>query len=539
MTKFFSLVFASVSSQRSLVLQMIVCVLSFGPACIAQHHHGHNQYNPGFGGPPGFGGGAYNNLGMYNGSGAYSGPYNYNYGGFNANAPLGGFNANAPLGGVSFGNGFGTATYSQRNFGTATYGNFVGGYGGYGGYGGLNYGIGYGSPLFWSMPNYNYSPSVFGYGTGVFSPNFPSAAYNPWCNSGWPYAVGINSYVPGTGIAPTVLMQNMNLNMQPEIPSTSSYSLVDPRVIDQMAPAANPDGVDPNNFEQVPIPPPPAPYDEPAFPDARPYPVPADGDPILNEFQAVPRNQKVSSLTEKINSLRYQASGDDAFHKSDYATADVFYATAIKTAPDRRAPYLRMAIARIALGDFPNAASYLKTGLLMESDASRPWCTAEELYGQKVAERARSHGGPLWNWLAERPLSADRLLLAGTFQKLRGHNKTADEMLALASHDGAEALLVSEVTHLAATDIGQRAVSHDLDRLMEQAATLDKTSAASTGEPSQKRAVEQAGGIFMRGSLAAAEKDRPVTASKSVTPGTDAAENEAPVPFEIPISEGN
>jgi len=560
MTKFISSVFAFFAVQRSLVLQVIVCVLSFGTTCMAQHH-GHHHYNPGFGGPPGFGGGAYNNLGMYNGSGAYSGPYNYNYGGFNASAPLGGFNANAPLGGVSFGNGFGTATYSQRNFGTATYGNFGtqtygnfgGGYGGYGGYGGFNYGIGYGYPGIWSTPIYNYSPSVFGYGTGVFSPNFPSGnyisngyvgfvpsgAYDPWCNPGWPSAVGINSYFPGTGIAPTVLMLNMNLNMQPEIPSASSYSLVDPRVIDQMAPAVNPDDVDPNNFEQAPIPQPPAPGDEPAFPDARPSPMPADGDPILNEFQAVPRDQKVSSLTEKIHSLRYQASGDDAFHKSEYATADVFYATAIKTAPDRRAPYLRMAIVRIALADFPNAARYLKTGLLMESDASRPWCTAEELYGQKVAERARSHGGPLWNWLAERPLSADRLLLAGTFQKLRGHSKTADEMLALASHDGAEALLVSEVSHLAATDIGRRAVSHDLDRLMEQASTRSETSAASTNEPGQKRAVEQAGGIFMRGSLAAAEKDNLVAAPQSVTPGTEAAENEAPVPFEIPISDEN
>jgi hypothetical protein len=547
MTTFFTSVSASFVASRWLCLTVVACVLSYGTTSTAQHH-------PGFGGPQAFGGGgAFNGNGVYNGSGPYPGAYNYSYGGFNASAPLGGFNANAPLGGVSFGNGFGTATYSQRNFGTTTYGITGGGFNYGGGYGGFNYGVGYGTPVIWSTPIYNYSPSVFGYGAGVFSPNFPSGnyisngyigfvpsgAYDPWCNPGWPSAIGMNSYFPGTGIAPTVLMLNINQNIQPVIPSTSSYSLIDPRVIDELAPAVNPEQLDPNLIEPPPIPQPPEPNNQPVLPDELQLPNPQDDVPVLNEFHAVPRDLRVSSLTEKIQSLRYQASGDDAFHKSDYATADVFYATAIKTAPDRRAPYLRMAVVRIALADFPNATSYLKTGLTMESDASRPWCTAEELYGQKVAERARSHGGPLWNWLAERPLSADRLLLAGTFQKLRGYNKTADEMLALASHEGAEALLVSEVTHLVATDIGQRAVSHDLDRLIEQASIQNEATTAPTRDSRQKRSVEQAGGIFMRGGLAAAQKDSPTFNPRTMTSDADTASNEEPVPFEIPLSDGN
>ena len=351
--------------------------------------------------------------------------------------------------------------------------------------------------------------------------------------------IGTNSYFPGTGIAPTVLMLNMNASMPPVMPFGSSYSLLDPRLIDQLAPAVNPDELDPDRIERGPVPQPPQPGGEQVQPNAPQLPNQPDHAPVLNEFNAVPRDQKVSSLTDRINSLRYQASGDDAFRKSDYPTADVFYATAIRTAPDRRAPYLRMAMVRIALTDFPSAASYLKAGLIMESDASRPWCTAEELYGQKVAERARTHGGPLWNWLAERPMSADRLLLAGTFQKLRGYNKTADEMLALASHEGAEASLVSEVTHLAATDIGQRAVSHDLEQLIEQASIRNETSAAPGSDSSRKRAVEQSGGIFMRGGLAAAQKVSPVATPKSPPLAPAAAVNETPVPFEIPISEGN
>ena len=154
---------------------------------------------------------------------------------------------------------------------------------------------------------------------------------------------------------------------------------------------------------------------------------------------------------------------------------------------------------RIALGDFPSATSYLKSGLTMESDASRPWFTAEELYGSRVAERSRTHGGPLWNWLAERPMSADRLLLAGTFQKLRGYHDTADQMLAMASHDGAEEALASEVTHLASADIGQRAISHDLTQLMEQAAAGNKSTTASIVHEASREAIERSGGIFMRG----------------------------------------
>ena len=224
MNTFFAQVFSASTLRRSLSLVAILFVLSWGTNSLAQHHSGH-FHSPGFGGVqngagmnygnavggfqtngpvnyggPGlgqqFGGGVYNNNGVYNGSGPYSGPYQYNYGGFNASAPLGGFNANAPLGGVSFGNGFGTATYSSRNFGVTTYGVSRPGSGCF------NYGVGYGYRGIWSTPVYSYSPSVFGYGYGIFSPNFPSGnyisngyigfvpsgAYNIGGYSGWPYA---------------------------------------------------------------------------------------------------------------------------------------------------------------------------------------------------------------------------------------------------------------------------------------------------------------------------------------------------------------
>ncbi len=534
-------------------------LLISGTVCFGQHRavqeHGYEHGVGGFrtsgaanfGGPglvQQFGGGSYN-YGGYQGSGAFNGPYNAPF-----NRNYGGFDANRPLGGVSFGNGFGTATYSSDNFGVTNYGLYNGGYGG------VNYGIGYGPAIF-STPVYNYSPSVFGYGTGVFSPNFPSGnyitngyvgylpngIYDPWGNYGFPYAAGVNSYFPGAGIAPTVLMLNANLNVQPILnmqsfaPAANSSQMIDPRMIDSVAPAADPNGFNMNKAGDLAVPPPPEPAALPLIPNEPQLPVQPDGAPVLNEFHAVPRDQRTSSLTEKIQSLRYQSSGDDAFHKSDYATSDVFYSTAIKTAPDRRAPYLRMAMVRIALRDFPNAAGYLKTGLDMENDPSRPWFTVEELYGEKVAERTRTHGGPLWNWLAERPLSADRLLLAGTFQKLRGYSDIADQMLAMASHEGPEAKLVAEVVELAAADIGQRAISNDIEQLRSHAATSNIAPVGEKDIQSNEQAVKQAGGIFMRGKKTESNVTRSSISPQIEIPMPVIPQQETPFPLEIPVQE--
>ncbi len=564
-------------------MMAFACAVSLGSASYAQHHAGHIS-NPGFGGfghtmsrggyqgggsfqttgPATYGGpglvqqfggsnnyglnnygsnyGGYNSYGGYNDFGSYQNYAQYNYGGVNNSV---GFVSRYPIGDRTLG-----GTYSSPRSTFGTYSNYSYPYFGVSrGYGALNYSTGYYSPVIWSAPYASYSPSVFGYGSSVLSGNYvgnyvsngyvgliPNGGLSSYYYPGWPYITGLSPYSPAAIIAPTML--NLNVITQPVVPSVSSYSLTDPRLIDQLAPALQPGDL------IVPPPPLPAEQDGAVVPDEPLLQMPGDGTPVLNEFDAVSREQKVSTLAEKIQSLRYQSSGDDAFQKADYATADVFYATAIKTAPDRRAPYLRMAISRIALSDFPEAVRYLKTGLAMESDASRPWVTAEELYGQKIAERARSHGGILWNWLAERPLSADRLLLAGTFQKLRGYDRTADQMLELATHKGTEALLVSQVQQLANHDVGPRSISDDLNHLIDQEPSRRASAATQEIQSAQQRSVEQSGGIFMRGG------DK--TTGPSGTARTSTLENAppqpdplifnrdsetAPVPFEIPVPE--
>jgi tetratricopeptide (TPR) repeat protein len=267
--------------------------------------------------------------------------------------------------------------------------------------------------------------------------------------------------------------------------------MIDPRMLDQIAPA-------PQAFE-IPMP--------QVQPEANPEAPPViDGEtPLLNEFELLPRGDKVSSLADKINSLRYQSQGDTAFRNEEYVAAEEFYRDAIQRAPDRRSPWIRMALLQIALKNFAAAAQNLKTALSITDDRARAWVSADELYGQQTAERARTHGGELWNWLAERPLSADRLLLAGTFQKFRGFDAAADELFELAHYEGPEADYVTRIRSIADEDPGQRAISQELAQLKQLATTsqaVDRKPADASGTPksapTKSLAEEDTDGIFLR-----------------------------------------
>ena len=425
-----------------------------------------------------------------------------------------------------FGGGYySSGTYSYGNFGRSSIGVSRGSVGV------IHYSPGLVVPAFSGTYGYGLSPFGYADGNGTIPQGWGSPAfynnslygwannswlgfgvqYDPWCQSAFPYFGGVNPCFAGSFLAPTII--NLNISMRPIVPSTAAYTLTDPRILDLVAPAPN---------AVLPIPPVPANFG-PVVAEARPLVNAADGVPMLNEFDADPHSERISSLTEKIHSLRYQSTGDDAFRREDYATAEVFYKSAIESAPDRRAPYLRMAFVKIALADFASAVGSLKTGLIMPGDATRAWVTAEELYGQRVAERARSHGGKLWNWLAEQPLSSDRLLLAGTFQTLRGFDGTASELLEMSSHEGPEAAYVSALLDIARTDSGQRAVDEDRVRMLQ----------ATEAEDAVRRA--SAIGLNDTRNSAADANARPaddviILRGKSVQPNTRAPDVIPPVP---------
>lgn len=351
-------------------------------------------------------------------------------------------------------------------------------YGGFGGYGGFP-AYGYLGGLPQVAPPLTVDPF-----TGQLVP------WNPWLVTPMPY-IGVANQFPGSILVPTII--SMNLSMRPAVPSTASYTMIDPRMLDQIAPA-------PQQFE---IPMPQAPV--PPAPEVPPAVDP--NTPLLNEFEAIPRGDKVSSLADKINSLRYQSQGDTAFRKEDYAGAEENYRNAIERAPDRRSPWIRMALLQIAIGNFPVAAQHLKTALSITNDRARAWVSADELYGQQTAQRARTHGSELWNWLAERPLSADRLLLAGTFQKFRGFDAAADELFELARFEGPEADYVARIRSIADEDPGQRAISQELAQLKQLATTsraadekLEEESSLPKEAPTKSVSGDDSEGIYLRGS---------------------------------------
>ncbi len=328
--------------------------------------------------------------------------------------------------------------------------------------------------------------------------------WNPWLVTPMPYIGAMNQY-PGSVLVPTII--SMNLSMRPSVPSTASYTMIDPRMLDQIAPA--PQQLD---VPVQPVPLAPVPEAPPAIDRET---------PLLNEFEALPRGDKVSSLADKINSLRYQSQGDTAFRKEDYVAAEENYRDAIQRAPDRRSPWIRMALLQIAIKNFPAATQNLKTALSITDDRARAWVSADELYGQQTAERARTHGSELWNWLAERPLSADRLLLAGTFQKFRGFDAAADELFELAHYEGPEADYVARIRSIADEDPGQRAITQELEQLKQLATTsraVDNKPADGLKTPdiapTKSVAAENSDGIFLRGSTDAVEQ--PVESSEEL-----------------------
>lgn len=315
--------------------------------------------------------------------------------------------------------------------------------------------------------------------TGQLVPFFP------WCGGGLPYFGGINPYYPGSVLAPTIL--NLNLSMRPSVPSTAAYNLTDPRMLDFFPPQQMDVEVPFGN---------PVPQD---FPMNPPPPLPAPDAPLLNEFEAFPAIDQESSLPARIHSLRHQSTGDEAFRNEDYDLAKQSYRRAMELAPDRRTLWLRIAFTELALGDFPEAARCLKTALTLPADATRAWTTAEELYGSKVAERARTHGVKLWDWLSERPMSSDRLLLAGAFQKFRGYHESANELLDMARHEGRESDYVDALAAIAGNDIGQRAIAQELGEIVREAKTIP-ASGTAPNQPSASidaDSADKSEGIFI------------------------------------------
>ncbi|MEP3480372.1 MAG: tetratricopeptide repeat protein [Fuerstiella sp.] len=206
-----------------------------------------------------------------------------------------------------------------------------------------------------------------------------------------------------------------------------------------------PNSIAPNSgfIEQAPFPnqlPQPE-FNQPGFPQAAENfrsPISIDEAPIANEFplSAAPTDTVVSSTSSRIQSLRYQASADVAYRESDFASAEALYRTATKEAPERQAPWLRLAFTQIQLGNNADAVISLKSALNRNDDPTAAWVSSKMLSGTSSADRSSLSEEGLFEWLKQRPNSSDRLLLTAAWSQFRGSSSAARELIQLAKNAG-------------------------------------------------------------------------------------------------------
>lgn len=257
---------------------------------------------------------------------------------------------------------------------------------------------------FYGNPGFAYGVQGYGGFQGNYFGGYPPVIgvypFDYYSNYGVPYGV--------TGIvAPPV-----NLQLFPPTGLTKGASIQQPPVMPQ---AANP---------------------KPVVPKVTTDFLPNDAEPVAVEFAATPVVDKEVSAAIRIQSIRYQSSGDDAFRRGEYASAEVFYRSAAETAPVRRAPWLRLAWSQVAQQRYDEATRNIKRGFLTPDDASSSWIDGMSLYGKTFDVQVPQHSDALWQWLHQRAGSADRLLLVSAFEQLRGYGGTARELLDTAFRNG-------------------------------------------------------------------------------------------------------
>lgn len=193
---------------------------------------------------------------------------------------------------------------------------------------------------------------------------------------------------------------------------------------------------------------------QPANANAEAYsaPIPIDESPLNNEFpvKGAPTDAVESSAVSRIRSLRYQTSGDAYYRQADFASAEALYRSSTTEAPDRIAPWLRLAFAQVSLQKHAEAVRSLKAALKRNDDPSAAWVSSEILAGNLATDQSLLAEDQLYDWLKQRPNSTDRLLLVAAWSEFRGSSSAARELLQMARHAGlSETLAVNLETVIA------------------------------------------------------------------------------------------
>ena len=130
-----------------------------------------------------------------------------------------------------------------------------------------------------------------------------------------------------------------------------------------------------------------------------------------------------STPEAQLRSARLQDAGDRLFQKLDYFAAEKSYAKSLQAAPDRPEPYVRLAMAKAARGDFRAAVSYLKQ--VTEIDATYPARVDSlgELFGHQNGVARLRLKQQVADWTNVDVRDPDRLYLLGVVLFLEGDDR--------------------------------------------------------------------------------------------------------------------
>ena len=242
---------------------------------------------------------------------------------------------------------------------------------GYGGYSGPSYGIGY----------YNQSPFGFGYS------NYSSVYYGvPGFSVGYSAPLFGNNYYGGgygyTGWgAPIYSAPPIYVNPQPALPQLPQWML------DEAS-------VDTHRGEKI--------------------------KPISQTHRSL---VQPSTPEAQLRSVRLQAAGDRLFTTLDYSAAEKSYAKSLQAAPDRPEPYVRLAMAKAARGDFRGAVGFLKQMTDVDPNSPGRVDSLDQLFGLQNGVSKLQLKQRVADWTKVDIRDPDRIFLLGVILFLDGDDR--------------------------------------------------------------------------------------------------------------------
>lgn len=130
-----------------------------------------------------------------------------------------------------------------------------------------------------------------------------------------------------------------------------------------------------------------------------------------------------STPEAQLRSVRLQDAGDRLFANLDYSAAEKSYAKSIQAAPDRPEPYVRLAVAKAARGDFRAAVSFLKQ--MADVDPSYPSRadSFDTLFGPQNGVSKLQLKQRVADWTKVDVRDSDRVFLLGIVLFLDGDDR--------------------------------------------------------------------------------------------------------------------